>query len=595
MSQTSEMSGASQQAKSFWSDFRKLSKLWPFLRPNKKFVIWAVALIPIVSLLQMALPLVIRRVIDDGIAARNMDAITSGAVVFMSLIVVEYATRSLQSITSATAIHRMIQELRTHLVDHILKLSARFHDRTLSGRLVTRATSDFDNLSESLNLGVLTSVIDMAVLIGSFTGLFILDWRLALATLGILPIVIVVVITFSKALKKSMLIARSKLSILNGFTQECLQSVTSIKLLNAESELKTRHREMTLLYRDKQMKSVMLDASMFAIIDGMASVTIGLLLYLAIVNFTDINSISAGVMVAFIQYIQQVFDPLKNLGNKVAMLQGAFTAIDRVFEVIDTDDMITGSVPAGKVKGSVEFKDVCFSYKQPGQDSEPVLKGVDFKLEQGDSLAIIGKTGSGKSTIIKLVTKLYDGYTGQILIDDRSLADLEPVSVRSQIAIVPQDIVIFEGSVSFNISLGLETVSPEDIRSAAETVGAQNFINRLPGGYDFHLSEGGTNLSHGQKQLITFARALARRPALVILDEATSSVDPESERLIQTGIEKMLAQQSVIVIAHRLSTIRHCTQIAVMDSGKISEIGSHDQLIAENGLYSQLLEGRSDM
>lgn len=587
-----EISASKDSQKSFTDDFVELKKLWPFLRPNKVYVFIAAALIPIVSLLQMSLPLVIRSIIDDGIAVKDFKFIAFGSMIFLGVVISEYAARALQSISSATAIHRMIMLLRSKLVDHILHLSCRFHDRTLSGRLVTRATSDFDNLSESLNLGVLTSLIDMAVLVGSFTGLFILDWRLALAALVLIPVVGYIVYNFSKALKKAMMAARARLSVLNGFTQECLQSTASIKLLTAEKELQTRHREMTISYRDKQMRSVMLDASMFAVIDGMASITIGLLLWMAITQLNGASEITAGIMVAFVQYIQQVFEPLKNLGNKVAMLQGAFTAIDRVFGILDTDDFVKGDTKAPILKGEIVFDRVSFAYDEHADESSKILKDISFKLNIGTSLAIIGPTGSGKSTIIKLVSKLYDGYKGRILMDGVPLKDLEPTSVREQIAIVPQDIVIFEGSVSYNISLDLEGVSETDIIEAAKTVGAHQFIQSLPGGYEFQMTEGGTNLSHGQKQLITFARALARKPALVILDEATSSVDPESERIIQSGIEKMLQNQSVVVIAHRLSTIKNCDQIMVIKQGRVAEIGNHATLLAQEGIYSNLLDNR---
>lgn len=587
-SQTEQVAG--DKERSFFDDFKRLPKLWPYLRDNKRLVILAAAMIPFISLLQMSLPLVIRHVIDDGIAESNYKIIATGSLLFLGVVMSEYAVRAVQSISSAMAIHRMIKSLRSKLVQHILMLSARFHDRTLSGRLVTRATSDFDNLSESLNLGVLTSVIDLAVLIGSFTGLFLLDWRLALCTLVLLPLVGTVVYHFSNALKKAMLAARSKLAILNGFTQECLQASATIKLLNAQKEQTKRFSKMNVDYRDTQMKSVMLDASMFAVIDGMSSITIGLLLWVALTKLAGVESITAGVMVAFIQYIQQVFEPLKNLGNKVALLQGAFTAIDRVFGVLDTHDFISGSKSAPRLKGQIDFSKVGFAYNQPDKPGAPILKEVSFHMEKGDSLAIVGSTGSGKSTIIKLLTKLYDGYTGTITIDGHNIKDFTPDTIRSQIAIVPQDIVIFEGSIRFNIGLGLEQVKEEHILNATKIVGADLFIDKLPGGLDFHLTEDGTNLSHGQRQLITFARALARQPALIVLDEATSSVDPESEALIQTGIESMLAKHSVIVIAHRLSTIRNCDSILVLDKGLVVEQGSHDMLMEKGGYYRRLLE-----
>ncbi len=572
---------------SLWRDILGLSKLWPYLRPNRRLMIAAALLIPVISLLQMSLPLIIRHAIDAGITAKNQQVIITSSLIFMALTLAEYIARTTQSLSAAVAVHRMILLLRRRLMEHILRLSCSFHDRTLSGTLVTRATSDFDNLSESLNQGVLTSVIDMAVLIGSLAGLFVLDWRLALTTFAILPLVGKIVSAFSNALKRAMLAARVKIAALNAYTQECLYGASTVKVLTAQSAAARRYDALNIDYRDTQMRSVVLDAFMFATIDGIATITIGIILWVAIKGVTGEELLTVGVMVAFVQYVQQLFEPLKQLGNKIAMLQGAFTAIDRVFGVLAETEIMPGREQPEHLAGAVQFQDVSFRYTGAGERPW-VLQKVSFTVPAGTTMAIVGATGSGKSTIVKLLTKLYTGYEGAVAIDGHEVTDIDGDYLRQRFAIVPQDIVIFEGSVAFNISLGQDGITREQVAAAAKTVGAHGFIQRLPGGYDFVLQEQGANLSHGQRQLIAFARAMVRNPVVVILDEATSSVDSESEAMIQEGVRKILRDRTVIVIAHRLSTIRQCHQILVLERGQVVELGDHRSLMAKNGAYARL-------
>lgn len=581
----SQAEGHEGQNYGLWQDMAGLKRLWPYLRSERKGITAAIVLIPLVSVFQTAMPLALRHAVDDGIIKNVPDALFFWSAVFGVSVVCEYLVRAGQSIATSFAVHRMIRTLREKLFVHVLTLKASFHDRTLSGTLTTRATSDFDNLSESLNMGVLTLVVDIAVLIGLIGGMFVLSWQLALCTLVILPIVAGVVQWFSKSLKSAMLKARVKIAALNAYTQECLYGHVTIKALTAEKAAAKTFDRYNIEYRDAQMSSVVLDALMFAILDGIASITVGLVLWIAAVRLGLTASVSAGIVVAFVQYIQQLFDPLKNLGNKMAMLQGAFSSIDRIFGLLAKDDKVSGDQQLTSIQGHVVFEHVSFRY---GQDGADILNDVSFDLPPGHSLAIVGATGSGKSTMIKLLSKLYDGYEGHIRIDGHELAPLAPEPLRRHMAIVPQDIVLFDGSIAFNISLGLSGITREAVERAAREIGADAFIAKLPGGYDFLLKEQGANLSHGQRQLIAFARALAKNPSLIILDEATSSVDPESEAVVQTAIQKILHGRTVIVIAHRLSTIRQCDQILVLDRGQVLERGRHDDLIAQGGAYHRL-------
>lgn len=572
------------QFKRLGSDFKQLKKLWPFLVQDKGMIIFACLLIPVISLLQMGIPFILKRTVDQGVMKGDLTAIKWGALAYLAVVLLEYATRATQTILTSRAVFQMVRSMRMALIEHIMRLSARFHDRTMSGALVTRATSDFDNLNESLNQGVLSSVVDLAVLVGALVGLFLLDWKLASVTLIILPITVMIIVMFSRALKHSMLLARVKIAALNAFTQECLYGSNTIKLLNAHRDSNQRFQKLAVEYRDAQMKSVVADAVLFALLDGVSSVTIGIILWLAVSNMHDSSVLSAGIMIAFVQYVQNLFDPLKQLGNKIAMLQGAFTAIDRIFGIFDTQDFIKGEKPVKSLEGTVEFQNVSFQYLP---DSK-TLHDVSFQLDRGQSLAIVGATGSGKSTVIKLLTKLYDGYDGSITVDGLELREISGQELRRHIAIVPQDIVIFHGTVAFNIGLGEEQTDLERIKSAARFVGADRFIEQLPGGYDFVVREGGDNISQGQRQLLAFARAIAKDPRIMILDEATSSVDPASEALIQQAIERIFTGRTLIVIAHRLSTIRKCNKILVLERGEVMEIGSHEELLAKRGRYYDL-------
>lgn len=548
---------------------------------------WSFVLMPFILVVHSGIPIVIKYSIDSGIVSRNQNVIVLGSSVFLGLVILEYLLRSSQTMLLAVAVHRMIRCLRLTLIQHTLNLPLSYHDKTLSGALVTRATSDFDNMSESLNQAVISSIIDLAIIVGTISGMLFLNWKLALSVISVLPFVYLTVGWFSKSLKKAMLKSRVKISRLNAYTQECLYGLSTIKVLVAEKSASENVHKYAKSYRNAQMQTVTLDAFMFAILDGIASISIGVFLWFAVDRggFAG-GSLTEGVIIAFVAYIVRLYDPLKQLGQKIAMMQGAFTSMDRVFGILEVDGETEGKNRIKKIVGSVEFINVSFSYDK--QSLASILSEVSFSVEAGKSLAIVGPTGSGKSTVVKLLAKLYEGYSGQILLDGLSLSDLDSVSLRQKIATVPQDITLFSGSIEFNISLGLAGISRKDVEAAAKIVGIDDFIKNLPGGYDFKLAAKGSNLSQGQRQLIAFARAIVKKPSLVILDEATSSVDPKSESNIQKAIKLLLAERTVIVIAHRLETIRNCDEIIVISEGKVMERGTHRSLLAYGGIYSRM-------
>ena len=416
--------------------------------------------------------------------------------------------------------------------------------------------------------------------------MIILSWQLALIIVVLLPLVTWIVLWFSRKLNETMMSARRKIAALNGYTQEALSAMTAIKLLNAETQSGDNYRKLNYDHRDAQMHSVFYDAFMFATLDGIASITLGIALFAVIKSAGISSGLTAGVIVGFVQYVQQIFEPLKQLGTKMAMLQGAFTSVERIFGLLNRKDHIPGKEPAIWTKPpAMEFRNVSFRY---GEKSGEILKDVSFSLPSGSSLAIVGATGSGKSTIIKLLCKMYAGYQGQIMFDGQDIAGIAPEALRSHMAIVPQDIILFDGSFAFNIGLDAPDVTRDAIITASQVTGADKFIGELPRGLDFHVREGGSNLSHGQRQLIAFSRALVRKPHVLVLDEATSSIDPQSEALIQNAIARILEDRTVIVIAHRLNTIRRCKQVMVLEHGVVQETGSIEGLMSQKGRFWQL-------
>ena len=572
--------------KSLVQEFQRLARLWPYTKGNRKLAFIPILTIPMTALVQIGQPLMLRQGIDQGVIAKDTSMLGWSVFIFFLFVLLEYVSRVSQALASTTLVQRMILKLRHALVRHVLTLKARFHDKNLSGALVTRATSDFDNIGESLATGVLNSFVDLAVLITAIVTMFSLSWKLALICIAILPIIMLIVNVCSRALKSSMLAARKKLAALNAYTQEVLFGQQTIKLLSAEKYSKDRHDLMARGFENKQMKSVSIDAILFSLLDGIASVTLGFVLYYAVSMSTQNEVVSAGTLVAFVRLIQQMFDPLKQLGSTMAMLQGVFTSCERIFGLLDTKEFIEGKQTPSITNPNLVFKNLSFRYGKD-QDNELVLKNLNFKVEAYSSLAVVGRTGSGKSTIAKLISKTYDEYEGSIQLGSCEISTLDPDYLKTKIAIVPQDVVLFDTSIKENVRLFNQKIDAKTVWKALEMVGATEFVEKLEDGIEHKLMNQGSSLSQGQRQLIAFSRALCTDPQLIILDEATSSIDPVSETLIQKAIQKMIEGRTIIIIAHRLETIKHCDNILVLEKGTLMEMGDHASLMKKDGAYAK--------
>ncbi len=576
-------------------DLLSLKRLWPYFTENKRYIYFSLFLVPFIALVNALIPYLFKRGIDDGIILGETETLYWVGAMYFLLVTLNYLLRTGQAIMAAVAVNRMIMHLRNALAQHILRLKAAYHDKTLSGALATRTTGDFDNLSASLDQGILSAIVDIAVLLGCLLGMFALNIKLSLVVLSMLLIGIWAINFFSQKLKKAMLRARKKVAAANAYVQECMQGSNTLKVLNAQEESQRRYFSLNEEARKAQIGSVNVDALMFSVIEGISSIAIGVVLWTSLkwfgVSSELFSGLSLGIIVAFIQYVQSLFEPLKSLGSRMAMIQGVFTAIERIFGILDIKDFISGDKEPQFDKGCVEFDNVSFCYDL--SEMNYILKRVSFTVPQGSSIALVGPTGGGKSTIIKLLSKLYDGYEGDILLDKQNLKEIEPFLLRREIAIVPQEITLFTGSLSFNISMGDSSIPLEDIKAAACVVGLDQIVEELPGQWEFEVKEQGGNLSHGQRQLIVFARALVKRPKIIILDEATSSVDPESEKLVQDAISLILQGRTVIVIAHRLSTIEECDQILLIKGGEIAERGTHKELLAQKRHYYDMYTSAS--
>jgi ATP-binding cassette subfamily B protein len=577
----------SPEATSLFVGLRSMVRLWPSFEGTQRWVLLSMALVPVIALLAAAPAILLKYLVDDGMLAKNLDALWQGSLIFLGVVVLSYFSQVVQSFAAGYAVQKMAARLRTTLVAHVLRLPARFHDRNLSGALVTRATGDFENLSQSLNQGILTSVADLARLAGIIGGMFYLGWEFGLFALVVIALGSKVMGYFSAKLRNAMLLSRRDGAAMNAFAQELLSNQTTVKLISAEHAASKKFDELNERNRQSLMLEVRHDANLYSFLDGISAVCIGAALYWVLEHHASSDRYTAGTLVAFVQYMFQVFEPLKMLGNKIAMLQGVFTANERIFGLLDVNERIEGTDQAGVFVGAIEAKDLGFTYGTTGGE-DPVLQGVSFAVNPGDSLAVVGRTGSGKSTLVRLLCKIYDGYTGSFCIDGHEIRTLAGAGVQGQMAVVSQDVTLFHESILFNVTLGRPGIGVDDVREACALSGADRFIDQLPGGYEFEVSEKGENLSHGQRQLICLARALVHRPRILVLDEATSSVDPESEAIFQSAIERILGRCTVIVIAHRLETIARCSQVIVLDKGRVIEQGSPSELMARDGAFRLL-------
>jgi ATP-binding cassette subfamily B protein len=542
----------------------------------------AVVLAPLATLR----PYLIQVMVDDYIFQYDIPGLGKLALILFGLLFLEAILQYSFIFSSNWLGQHVIRDLRVRVYKHVLGLRLTYFDKTPIGTSTTRTINDIETINNVFTQGVITILADLLTLIAVLTIMLITSWQLTLVCLITLPFLIIASYIFKEKVKSAFQIVRTQISRMNAFLQERISGMRIVQIFNAEAQEAEKFRKINREYTQANLDSILYYAVFFPVVEILSAASLGLMVWWG-ARGVIAGEVTLGALVAFPIYLSMLFRPVRMLADKFNTLQMGLVAAERVFTLLDRQEQIPnhGSLKPEKLKGEVEFEGVSFAYI----GREWVLKNVNFRIEAGQTLAIVGSTGSGKTTIINILNRFYEIQKGAIKVDGVPIPEYELSAYRNQIGMVLQDVFLFSGSVMENITLRNPEISPEEVIHASKLIGAHDFIEKLPGGYDYQVMERGSSLSMGQRQLISFVRALVFDPAILILDEATSSVDPETESVIQFAIEKLIAKRTSIIIAHRLTTIKHAENILVLQKGKVLEFGAHDDLLQiEDGYYRKL-------
>jgi ATP-binding cassette subfamily B multidrug efflux pump len=574
-----------------------LRRIFAYVWPYKGLLLLAVILLPLGSAFEIAQPYLLKKAIDEHIASRHLAGLDRLGVLYLLALVGQYGASFGQTYLTQMVGQRAMNDLRLRLHQHVLALTSAFFDRTPLGRLMTRITSDVEALNEMFASGLVSLAGDVIRLGAILIAIFGIDWRLALFSMGSAPVLFAIAALFRRLVRDAFREIRTKMARLNAFLQEHISGMKVVQAFAREARVAARFDEINLDYRRANARAIGADAALYSIIEAVASVAVAGLLWHGGGRIAA-GTLTFGVLVAFIEYLTKFFGPIRDLSAKYTIMQQAMAAAERVFGLLDTNEPDAppralsssrparppSSVPAVAGGAFIEIDEVTFGYR-PGR---PVLDDVTLSIRRGETIAVVGATGSGKSTLIKLLPRLYEPWSGAVRLDGIDVRDIDRRALRQRIVVVSQDVFLFAGTLGDNIALGDATLSREAILEAARRVGADRVIARRPEGLDAPVIERGANFSAGERQLIAFARALARDPEILVLDEATASVDPETERVIERGIGELQRGRTSIVIAHRLTTVQRASRIVVIHHGRIAEEGGHAALLAQGGIYARL-------
>lgn len=578
-------------------DARLLRRLLVYLRPYRGLTGFAVLLLLAGAGLALVGPALTQRALDIAIPARDTGLLGTLALLFLAALVLEFLVEYGQTLLTTYLGQRVMYDLRMQIFGHLQRLSISYFDRNPVGRLMTRVTSDVETLNELFSSGVVTVFGDVFTLLAIMAMMLWIDWRLALVTFAVIPLVWLTARIFRRRVRQAFGDIRVRLARLNAFLQERLSGMRVVQLFGREADSAAQFAQLNQDHLEAHRRSITIYAVFFPVVELLTAVAMALLLYYGGLRALG-GTITVGVLAAFIQLTRRFFQPLQDLSEKFNLLQSAMASSERVFALLDQPVTVLEPVNPMKlaepVRGEVRFEGVWFRYRQEGPW---VLRDVSFTASPGQTIALVGHTGAGKTTIVNLLLRFYDPDRGRILIDGVDIRQLSTSDLRSLIGFVQQDLFLFAGDIQHNLTLDAP-ITPEAARQAARRVGADRFIERLPAGYDHRLGERGRSLSVGERQLLSFARALALDPTILVLDEATSSVDAQAEGQIQVAIAELMTGRTSLVVAHRLSTILHADEILVLQHGEIRERGSHRELLAQQGLYERLyqlqLSGQGD-
>jgi ATP-binding cassette subfamily B multidrug efflux pump len=569
-------------------DSRLMKRMLKYLRPYVWHVALAILMSILVSGMEAIRPWFTKHAVDVNIAQRDMHGLLITALLFLAVLIVRGVVQYLNTYLTQWIGQRTIYDLRMQLFEHLQNLGLKFFDRNPIGRLITRVTNDIEVLNEMFSSGIVMVFSDVFTIIGILYFMFSMSWQLALVSLSVLPLLFYGTFLFRKKAREAYREVRIQIARINAFMQEHITGMVVDQIFNREKKSFNKFEKINKAHRDANINSIFYYALFYPGVELIGALAVGLIVWYTGVNALA-GTITLGTVMAFLQFNEMFWRPIRDLSEKYNIMQTAMASSERVFRLLDDRTIIpepVSPIPMPTIRGEIEFRNVWFAYN----DTQYVLKDVSFKIAPGETVAIVGATGAGKSSTINLLSRFYDINKGQILIDGVDIRSVRTDELRKHVAVVLQDVFLFAGDIKSNITLGDQSIPFEQVTSAAEIVGADRFIKRLPSGYDTEVKERGATLSVGQTQLISFARALAYDPRILILDEATSSVDTETELLIQAAIKRLLRGRTSIVIAHRLSTIQSADKIIVLHKGEIREVGTHQELLALGGIYYKLYQ-----
>ncbi len=577
-------------------DFNLLKRIIRLADPYKLVFYSCIFMSVVLAILSIGTPLIIIYTLDHYITHFDLRKLQQAAALLVAILVVSSLLRYFFNYITAWLGQSIVKDMRVRVYSHLIHSRLKYFDTNAIGTSTTRTINDIEAINDTFSEGLISILADILTIITVVTAMFYINWKVAVASLTVLPVLLWFTRWFQEGVKKSFQEERTQIGRLNAFLQERITGMRIIQIFAVEEKEKRKFEEINTQLRDANIRGIWYYSLFFPAVEVCSAIAIGCMVWMAsnqllsgaAFNENPLDIKGVGIIPGFLLLINMLFRPLRFIADKVNVIQRGIVAAERVFKLLDKDETIPnkGTIVPSQINGKIAFENVSFAYN----DADYVLKNISFELKAGKTLAIVGATGSGKTSTISILGRFYDIQEGSIKVDDVDIRDYELSALRSKMSVVLQDVFLFAGSVFENITLRNENISREQVIHAAKLVGAHDFINRLPGGYDYMVMERGATLSMGQRQLISFVRALVFNPSILILDEATSSIDSESEELIQNAIETLVKGRTSIVIAHRLSTIRHAHKIMVLDKSELKEFGTHEELLAMNGYYKKLYD-----